>query len=649
MARFKISITILISLCFTSFLSAQKADFGDVSLKDFSSYPAKFDSSESAVVLFEVAKSYFSPQLSVEFEKHVRIKILTDEGTEWGEVAIPFNKNRDQDVFNIEASSYEVIGDDIKVTKLDKEQVFEENVSGEIYLKKFVIPSLSKGSIIEYKYRKRVGSAFYLPDWEFHKSIPVQFSEYEMKVPHNYKYNTILSGVDSTFFSKSEEFISPSGGGVITYVSKENIPAVKSIPFITTVDDFKTKIFNQLIYINHSGTIRRPFINTWEKIADEFRKSDTIGKQRLNGKMKEKVDEITAEAENSFDKTKLIYKYVAENIKWNGYNRVASVKGIRDAFDEGTGSSADINIMLLKMLEYAEVEVNPAFLSTRENGFLITNYPIIYQFNNIVVVVKIENNSYLLDASEGYRSLGQPPLKDLYRIGIMVRENDHMWIETAPSVTTSKNLFLEHDFSSNDTIKTKITGTVDGYFAESIRKSEEKDRGSKLIGGSLSNIKIDSLDIKNIDNPEEAIAVNIELSVPIEEIGGLSDVIYLNPSFISDTETPIKEQERDFPVYFPYTFKERIITKIILPEGYELKEFSEPKTITIDNNLARFRYLTQYSGNTLTILEDFSINRTVFSAEDYPIIKNLFDEYFEYKNRPITLSRIENKKDENQN
>lgn len=647
MVRFKIFIAILISFVLSTLVVAQKADFGEVGLQDFSSYPAKFDTSESAVVLFETAKSYFSPQLRVEYERHIRIKILTDEGTEWGEVSLPFNKDLDQDIFDIEASSYEVNGEDIKVTKLDKKQIFEEHITNDIYVKKFVIPSLSKGSIIEYKYRKRVGSAVDLPDWEFHKSIPVQYSEYEMKVPHNYKYNTILSGVDSTFFSKREEYINSRGGGVITLVSKENIPAVKEIPFITTTDDFKTKIFNQLIYINHSGTIRRPFVNTWEKIADVFRENDAIGKQRLNGKMEDKVDEIIADAESELDKVKLIFKYVSETMNWNGFHSITSNKGIRDAFKEESGNSADINLMLLKMLEYADIEVNPAFISTKDNGFLITNYPIIYQFNNVVSIVRSGKNVFLLDATEGYRNLGQPPIKDLYRVGLMVKEKEHLWIETAPSVSTSKNLFLEHDFTSPDTLKTKISGTIDGYFAETLRDLTEEERTLRLVSTSALNYKIDSLSISEIDNPEEALKINIQLSIPMEELGDFKDITYLNPTFIYNEKSPLQKQERDFPVYFPYSFKERIITKFIFPEGYELKEYSKPKTITIDNNLARFRYITQYSGNTLTILEDFSVNSTVFSVEDYPIIKNLFDEYYEYKTRPITLQKIE--KDENQN
>ncbi len=638
--RFEIFIIILLSLFFSNLVTAQKSDFGDVSIEDFSSYPAKYDSSESAVVFFEVAKSFFSPQLYVEYERHIRIKVLTDEGTEWGEVSIPFNKNIDQDVFDIEAASYEINGDKIEVTKLDEAQIFEELITNDIYVKKFVIPSLSKGSIIEYRYRKRVGSAFNLPDWEFHKSIPVLFSEYEMKIPHNYKYNTILSGVDSTFYSNSEEYISSRGGGVITVVSKKDIPPVKDIPFITTTDDFKTKIYNQLIYINHTGAIQRPFANTWEKIADEFRDNDSIGKQRLNGKMKDKVDEIISDTDSETNKIKQIFKFVSENITWNGFHRVTSNKGIRDTFKEGSGNSADINIMLIKMLEYAGIEVNPAFISTRSNGFLITNYPIIYQFNNVVAIVKTEDKVFLLDATEGYRNLGQPPVKNLYRIGLMVTDKDYMWIETAPSVSTSKNLFLEHNFTSTDTIKTKISGTIDGYFAETMRNLTEKERTLKLISNSSLNYQVDSLVISGIKNPEEALKINIQLSVPFKDIGGFNDITYLNPSFIYNEKSPLQEQERDFPMYFPYPFKERIITKFIFPEDYELKEFSKPKTVTIDNNLARFRYVTQYSGNTLTILEDFSVNKTVFSAEDYPIIKNLFDEYYEYKNRPVTLEKI---------
>ena len=88
---------LIASLCFgliPSLLFAQKSPvkFGDIPMEDMKMTTYKPDSSAQAVVLVDYGEAYIQITGSVAtmtFERHVRIKILTREGSEWANAIIP--------------------------------------------------------------------------------------------------------------------------------------------------------------------------------------------------------------------------------------------------------------------------------------------------------------------------------------------------------------------------------------------------------------------------------------------------------------------------------------------------------------------------------------------------------------------------------
>jgi copper chaperone CopZ len=633
------SICFLFLFCVN--VSAQVKDFGEVSPYDFSNYPDKYDSTESAVVLFDQGYSYFTyPSYECVFERHVRIKVINDKGLEKGEISLVFNKEIDQDINRIKANVYKLEGNKVVKTELDKDQIFEENLFGNIYVKKFVVPGLRKGSIFEYSYKHKIGSPFNLPDWKFHREIPVQLSEYRMKVPNNFLYHTILKGVDTVLVSNIEGFRDQTGRGNNITLTKKDIPAVKEIPFINSVDDFKTEVYNQLVYVNFTGSPSRKFNNTWEKVAKEIRSHPSIGKQRLNGDMKAKVDEIINGLDDPIEITRAIYAFVAENIEWDGRHFLYSDQGIRDTYSNKRGNSADINLMLHEMLSYADIRSDLAFLSTKDHGVIITNYPIIHQFNSVVVIVEPnDEEKYLLDATEGNRALNMPPIKDLYRYIFKIKDDSYSWLRSSPNITTSKTILIDQKIDSNGVVEAEISGTIGGYYAEILRDNEDKDMLSIL--NKNHELDVDSVEVVNFENVQEGIGFTINGKYENSGIKESAETVYIRPFSIIDIyENPFKASERLFPIYFPYTFKERIVVNLQVPSAYKVEDLPKPNLYKIGENQARIRFLSQNSMNKVTMMIDFSINEIKFSEDLYEPIKELFNSFQESQEYQIVLKKI---------
>ncbi|GAB5408186.1 MAG: hypothetical protein BalsKO_05510 [Balneolaceae bacterium] len=189
---------------------AQPKEFGSISVHDFSAYNPEYDSTASAVVLFEKGEVEFDSDYNCILKIHKRIKILNDKGFEYGDIEIPIYRGAAQDVRGIKAVTYSLLPNGkIEENKLGRREIFETRISDDYEVKKFTMPGLSSGVIIEYSYTKKMGNPFSLPDWKFHDYIPVQWSEIEMILPLSLNYQMIFKGKEELFINEAKKLATP--------------------------------------------------------------------------------------------------------------------------------------------------------------------------------------------------------------------------------------------------------------------------------------------------------------------------------------------------------------------------------------------------------------------------------------------------------
>ena len=126
---------------------------------------------------------------------------------------------------------------------------------------------------------------------------------------------------------------------------------------------------------------------------------------------------------------------------WNENNSYNCEKGVKKAFKEKVGNSADINLMLVAMLRHAGLDANPIIVSTRSNGIAI--FPSRFAFNYVIVGVKLSNdeNIVLLDATNKNTLPNILPLKVLNWSGRMLMPNGtSKEVDLNPKKTSIKNL-----------------------------------------------------------------------------------------------------------------------------------------------------------------------------------------------------------------
>jgi hypothetical protein len=247
-----------------SFLSSNAQEigfpFGQFTYKDLemSTYPK--DTSAVAVVLKEFGDARFEDDHhDIIFKYHVRIKILKKGGLHLADFEIPLRKidRNIETIRDLRAITFNVENGSVKQDKLDPKNQFTENINKHWDTKKFALPSVRVGSVIELEYELRSPFIMNFRTWEFQSEIPKVSSEFWASMPANYKYNITLRGFLK--LDKNENEISRncfgSGFGsadcLLLRLAMNNVPAFIDEDHMTARSNFLSAVTFELFEIQH--------------------------------------------------------------------------------------------------------------------------------------------------------------------------------------------------------------------------------------------------------------------------------------------------------------------------------------------------------------------------------------------------------------
>ncbi|HTR82188.1 MAG TPA: DUF3857 domain-containing protein, partial [Bacteroidota bacterium] len=142
------------------------------------------DPDAAAVILCDYGESSFNDDLNLVFKKHMRIKILTAKGYDWGTQSIVIHSSTPKEfIRDIEGVTY-WLGENGEVEKkeLESSDIFTENIDANRTQYRFTLPALKPGCIVEFRYSISTDNWALVHDWEFQYSEPVFWSEYRLVV-----------------------------------------------------------------------------------------------------------------------------------------------------------------------------------------------------------------------------------------------------------------------------------------------------------------------------------------------------------------------------------------------------------------------------------------------------------------------------------
>ena len=339
----------------------------------------------------------------------------------------------------------------------------------------------------------------------------------------------------------------------------------------------------------------------------------------------------------------IIFKYVQGRMNWNEKNDYYTDKGVIKAYIDQTGNVAEINFILINMLKLAGIEANPVLVSTVENGVPV--YPTRTGFNYVIAAARIDDKPILLDASHKFTSPNILPLNVLNWKGRLIKsDGTSQEIDLNPSVVSKEfsNVMVKIDDSGKLEGKVRIQKTdYDAYSFRIHNANKSKESYLDKFEEQLGDLKISDYTIENkVTNLTEPV---------IETFGFVSDnqseiiggKIFVNPLlFFTRSQNPFNQEKRQMGVYFGYPTLEKFSLNIEIPAGYVVESIPKPIRISSENKEVSFTLNISNQENKIQIISLKEINSSIFAAEDYNGLKELFQKMIASQNEKIVLKKI---------
>ena len=643
-------------LCSFYTLLGQNRTFGNLTKEEYNltEYPA--DPEAQAVVLYEKGNNYFkvvNRYVRLIKEVHVIVKILNKEGFNEGTIEIPFYHTDDssEKVTDIRAVTH---NDKCIINVLEKD-IFTVDINENWKQTSFTFPELKEGSILEYSYTIISPYFFNLTGWDFQSNLPKLYSEFNAKIPANYRYNRDLKGslqlttneadIESNCFSV-EGFPKAADCEVLKYAMKD-IPAFKEEEdFMLSARNYISTIEFELSEHQMFNGVQKKYTRSWKDVDREYKKDRDFGAQLTKKNFFEKrvPASLLTEGDN-LTKAKNIYNYVRNHYNWNDKYGIYKDIRVKDAFDSKSGNIGEINISLINLLNAANIPTNMMLLSTRQHGLPKTNRAVITDFNYVVAKTTIDGKDYLLDASDKYIPFGVLPFRCLNYIGrVMDFKNDSYWQNIIPETNNKINVRGAITFDlENGLAEGRYHEVNTGYFAvaknrviASHSKDEyldelEKDNANSI---ALTNYNFDK------ERSNEEITVE-QFDLEIDELEQ-SNTFYFNPCVVTFfKKNPFVLNERTYPIDFGFNRRYSYLMSITVPEGFKVDKLPETLTETLPDNLGYFKFETVLKDNVIMVNLNIIINTTNYDAALYPALKQLFSKVIQAQNNSLIAFKKE--------
>ncbi len=617
----------LFYLTFAICAHAQRDDLfklGQVKAEEIAMKSYLPDTSAEAVVLEDRGYSTLTHNSTngyqIIYRRYKRIKILKKSAYNYATVNIGFyvGNRSSETVRNIKARTYN--GSDFK--DLEATAVFEEKKSDKIFLKKFTFPDVKEGSVIEYCYDMDSDFVMQLRDWEFQTDIPTVKSEYWLDLIPNFSYRILYNKAQFTI--NAEE---PSLTGIIYHWAMEDIAALRDEPFITTLEDFRAKLWFELIAANIPGNPPQKFSTTWDAIDQTLLYDNDFG--RVSNKtrfLKDVVAEIKVKVpeKDTLQRIRAAYDFMVNNISWDGKTRYWADRSLKEVYEKRGGSSAEINLMLLALLRELDLEANPVVLSARSNGVLSKDYPLISKLDYVIVQTLVNGKDLLLDATSKYRKIGIIPFDCLNGEGRIINKKSR-WIELKPAETQSQNTVANLEILPTGQLKGQITETNTAYSAAGLRRVLVEDGIEKYkekIPKNNPDWQVSKFEVEHLSNPDQNLKFITDGVFGEEQE---TDKLYINPIVANrQKNNPFKSSERSFPVDFGVVNIDNYIATITIPDGYVVEELPKGANYVLPNGGGRFLYDIQQQGNKLQITVRQVLSKTKYSPQEYYHLREFY-------------------------
>lgn len=584
-------------------------------------------------------------------EVHRKIKVLDAKNFKHASVEIDYyHKNHvRENITNLQAITHNG-----QVKKyVAKNSIFDTDEGPNWAKKKFTFPDVQDGSILEYTYRIETPYFSNIGGWAFMNELPTLYSELHTEIPGNFRYNRTLYGSRQLDINHAEiikscfhlpGFKVPGDCESATYAMK-NLPAFKEENYMLSSYNYIPSLKFELVETFDLNESRTAFAKTWGEMDREFRYDRDLGRQlKYTNYFKEKLPPSVLSLSNDLERAKAVYYFVQSSINWNRQVTIFSEARVKEAFDKGAGNSSEINLGLINALEAAGLDAKIMLIATRNRALPTKQYPVLTDFNYVIVFLTIDNKKYLLDATEKYAQFGALPIRALNVEGRVLDFKKGSYWE--PIVGSDRNMHyatLQLEADENGYFSGKINEVSTGQIALPKRKASNQFTKEEIVKRKQSEnefLNISELQIENDMDFEQPYKESYNITLHEQAV---ASILFLYPFQMTNyiAENPFKKEKREYPIDFGFPVTNNYLVSIDVKDQYEIVKVPTNRILKLPENDGELSVVYEVAGSKVNIRLNMKLNTTAYSPEAHTTLREFFETLVKIQSEePLELKKI---------
>lgn len=622
--------------------------FGKVSIADFNLPKSNIiDSNTNAVIIANSGSVEFvgnkkNNWVSYVYKKNTRIKILNKKAFDLATVIVHLRGAGEyQDkIEDLHASTYNVENGQVSETKLSDNDIYDQQVRKSLHDKRFTMPNLKEGSIIEYSYTITSLHFYNIPDWNFqYQQYPCLYSRFKISVPDLLRFIMIRYGIDSFYSTKSDDSYSKlymSTVNVGTNIHNhewvmKDIPAFKYEDFINEPGKYLDKIEFNLAQV-YNGEDLTSIPTNWQDASKDLLKEKSFGRA-INAdnasNLYNTMTKVCSVDGDAIQAAKQIYFYVRNNFTCVPDDEIYIENDLYDVNKLHKGSVAELNMLLVALLRQRGINADPVILATRSYGHVSESFPVLEKLNYVLCMIRLGSEKIFLDASDPDMGFGKIPLDCYNGPAEIIDEHYNDATNFYPSDISEPNatsvLLVNDDKGSGENGSLE---TAFGYYESvDLRRTFKGRDGQEKYFKNIKkeygpDVEVSNFHVDSLTQVEVPVKVNYDIGL---RNGFDGEIIYFNPVLKGAyKENPFKATERKFPIEFPYPIDETYDLTMDIPNGFNVDELPKSVQANFNGTDGIFIYQILKDAYTVQLHMKLKINKAVFAPEDYKSLRDFF-------------------------
>lgn len=596
-----------------------------------------------AVVLNE--KTYIDFEYNVDYGFRVKetvyrkVKLYDITAREQLKFTVPYTSkgySREEVIIDV-SNIYRLVNGQVVKEKSKKESLLDID-KGNWKEKGVSYNDVKAGDIIEYSYTKYSSFIDELPEWYIQSDLPKERTSYRVVVPEYFVYSIIKKGNVKTIDSEENSRVSFRGinGGFgsteATAIQKEFtaqlVPAYEVEPYMSNPSNYISTIRFDLQQVQFPYSSPEKILQSEKDFYTSMAKSRGFGKELTQDKFLKKELNLEGYKELTQEqKVNKVLNIIQSRVKWNNEYSIYINNGIKTTYYKGEGNSADINLLLTAMLRNVGVKANPILLSTRSNGEKAVwqrNY-----FNHVITAVEVDDQLYLLDATNSYTALNILTLEDLNGEGTILYDNGVVsTINLIPRFVSALTKKITMNPTASGTIAGQIIENHNNYEALSFRNMYDGSEWRLGKWFESQNYGVTINDAKVYDSKDNTKDVRVAYSYSRSN----GAIVFNNKMFVKPfqfyplLENPFTSEERQSPIYIGYPELDNYQVAINIPEGYRVSELPQGFSKKSLQSGIELQTKFELKDNQVLCTLIFVKGKGVIEVKDYQEVKTIFND-----------------------